>query len=135
MGGVRRGEALADRDHDADRDGPRQPPFVDERLAQRASLEELERHDELPVDLAGRQAAHDVGVLELREDLHLVEEEPPPLLALGQLGPQDLEGDAALGEPLLGLVDLAHPTFADHAADLVLANALHGRSPRALVRG
>ena len=121
--GVRRGEPLGDGHRDAHRLRPGQPPALDELLAQGAPVEELERHHELPVDLARGQAAHDVGVLELREDLHFVEEQAPALLAPRQLGPEHLERHPALREPLLGLVDLAHPTFADHPPDDVLTDA------------
>ena len=74
-----------------------------------------------------REAPDDVRVLEVREDLHLVQEEPPPVLAPGELRAEHLERDAPLREPLLGLVDLAHPAFADEAADEVFAKLIHER--------
>ncbi len=117
-------KTLRDGHDDAHRLGPGQPAAVDQLLPQRPTLEELEHHHELPVDLAGRQAAHHVGVLQLREDLHLVEEEPATFFRAGQLGPQHLERHPSLREALLRLVDLAHPTFADQSTDDVLPDAL-----------
>src|SRR5262249_24358602 len=81
----------------------------------------------------------DVRVLEVRENLHLVQEQPAALLTPGELGVEHLERDAPLREALLALVDLAHAAFPDQAADEVVTELFHlGRSlprrPRVLLR-
>ena len=64
-------------------------------------------------------------MLEVRQDLHLVQEEAAGVLVARQLRAEDLERDPALREPLFGLVDLPHPTFADQPLDEVLADLFH----------
>jgi hypothetical protein len=105
--------------------GPAEATLLREDCAQRASVEELEHHHELASDLEAREAAYDVRVLDPREDLHLVEEEPARLVALRKLRMEDLEGDAPLAQPLLALVDLPHPTLADQPSYEVIAHLLH----------
>ena len=48
------------------------------------------------------------------------------ILGSRELGPQNLQRDAPAREALFGLVDLAHPAFADEALDQVFADPLHG---------
>jgi hypothetical protein len=67
-------------------------------------------------------------VLEVRQDLHLVEEKPAAVLVLRELGAKDLQRDAALREALFGFVDLAHTAFTDEAPNEVFADSIHGLS-------
>ncbi len=89
-------------------------------------LEELERHDQLSIHLRAGQAAHDVRMIEMRQDGHFVEEHLASGLGAAQLRAQHLERHPAPGQPLLGLVHLAHAALADQAADEVLADPVHG---------
>ena len=53
---------------------PGQPLALGQILAQGLAVEQLERHDQIAIDLGAGQAAHDVRVVELGQNGHLVEE-------------------------------------------------------------
>ena len=104
---------------------PRERAAPCELLPQRPPVQVLEDHDELAVGLHRCEAPDEVRMLEVREDLHLVEEEAAPLLVTRQLWAEDLQRDTPLREALLRLVDLAHAALADEAPHQVFADSIH----------
>lgn len=66
--------------------GPGQGAAGLQSLAQRPTLEPLEHHDQLLVDLRARQAADDPRVVEVGEDAHLGDELLAPVLTRIELG-------------------------------------------------
>ena len=147
LGPVRGRERGGDLPGDRRDEIPGQRALAVHPRAQGLAVEVLEGHDQLAVGLGAVEAADDVGVVEAGEDRHLVDEGPPPGLAPGQLAAQDLERDPALGQALLGLVDLAHPALAEQPVDQEVADrprlchrllgpVVHeSRGPRALALG
>ena len=132
---VGRHQGLADLRADLDGLLPHELPPGDERVAQGAAAQVLERQHQLSVGLERGQAADDMRVLEPREDLHLAAKEAASVLAPCELGAHHLERDPATGEALLGLVDLAHPALADETPHLVLADPLHLASTARAAKG
>jgi hypothetical protein len=82
------------------------------------SLHERHHVVEPPLDGPGVDEAEDVGVMQIRGDLDLLEE---PLTAYdrGQLGPEDLDRNATIVTQVLGLVDRGHPSLAHGIPDAV----------------
>jgi len=72
----------------------------------------------------------DVGVLEARGDLDLIQEPIRPQRRR-QLGPQDFDRDPTIERRVVGEKDDGHPTAADLALDRVAAPARQrSREPR-----
>jgi hypothetical protein len=65
----------------------------------------------------------------------LVVEAADHVVALGELGQQLLDGDPALDDRVVGLIDGTHPAAADQPHDPVVAElaALHRQAPDSLV--
>ena len=78
---------------------------------------------------------HDVRVAERRGRLGFEHEAPDAVLALHQVGRQDLERDVALEGLVLGQVHLAHAARAERGDDAVVRDLVFGaQSPPCLLR-
>ena len=65
---------------------------------------------------------HDVGVVQRGERLRFSREPRSTFGVLGQFRRQDLERNLAVERGVLGQIDIAHPTRADLAQDLVVGD-------------
>lgn len=79
----------------------------------------------VPVGLADVVDTAHVRVRDLTCEADLGEQPLHPLDVAGELGGEELEGDALREEEILGAIDLAHAPFAQHLDDAVAA-AEHG---------
>lgn len=118
-----------DRRNDAHGFGPGLSSVFEEDVAQGSSFEKFEDHGELAVGFDAGQTPDDVGMFEMREDLHLVDEELASRVALGELRMEDFDRDAAFGELFFALVDFAHAPLAHQPPDEVITELLHHVSP------
>ncbi|MFO0652620.1 MAG: hypothetical protein U0326_40770 [Polyangiales bacterium] len=89
-------------------------------LLEVAAVEELQHHEDRPVG----EAAHvghldDVAVVDGRRRHRLAAKAPHDVGPRGEVGVEALDRDAAADELVLGLVDLAHPAFAEDAHDAI----------------
>ena len=87
---------------------------------------ELEREEPHVPDLVDAVDSADVRVIQRRERLGLAFEAPQPLVVVGQLLGEDLDGDLALEPGVLRAVDLPHPAGSEGAEDLVEREGLAG---------
>ncbi len=110
---------------DAERSTRLGRPLVGEVGPERPPFEELECHQELVLDLAERERADDVGMVELGEHRHLVREQAPGRRQLRELRSQHLERDATAGQPLFGLVHLPHPALTQQPNEPIIADRFH----------
>ena len=96
-----------------------QPAFANDELLQVLAVDELE-DDVLPaVLLATIDHRHDVRMLELRDGTRLVLEPLDEVLVLVVLLVENLQGDVALEQRVMGLVDGRHPALSDDLLQLV----------------
>ena len=119
-GPVGDGERLGDLAEEAHGLGHRQLAGAGEAIAQGLALDVGHDVVEEAVGVAGVEEAEDVGVLEARGDLDLAGE------ALGaegggELGTEDLDGDAAVVLQVFGEVDGGHAALAELPLDAVAA--------------
>ncbi len=126
---MRGGECSGDGRNDAYGFGPGLPSIFKQNVAQGSSFKKLEDHGELPVGFDAGQTADDVGMFEMRQDLHLVDEEFASRVAFCEFRMEDFDRHAAFGELFFALVNFAHAPFAHQTSDDVITELLHHASP------
>ena len=124
---VRVVQTATDLSHDGDFVFQGQRLALGDEAAELVTVEELHDDEEAAVVLAHVVDGDDVGVAEAGAGLGFTEKAGAELVGDLDLGGDDLEGDGAVEDGVMGFVDHAHAAAADAPEDMVLTDLLgHG---------